>query len=459
MDPLGTAFHETCKANELFPPGTVVLSACSGGLDSICLLNLLAGSRDELGISVVAGVVDHRLREFGDESRLIARRCEALGVEHRQIKLDAGMPDRAKVRGLSLEHAARDERYCALAEMAAAAGALCVACGHHADDQAETLIIRVLRGTGLAGLGGMRRIGSVPGGDIPLVRPLLGFRRRDLEEYAVRNGLEWADDPTNSSKAFQRNRIRSELIPVLECIAPDAVKTMSRSAAVLGEQVDAVNALLDENLRPSADIGPHRVSVPIVALAQGGLRKLLLARLFSYLGTYPPEACHFQLLAGLLDGRHGSARLDLPGGLVAVREYSTLTIAARPGEEDGGFGLVVEGEGVYPLSGGEVRVSAAVPAPKDLPCSPDQAYFDAALLRFPLVLRSWCRGDRMQPFGMDGSRKVSDLLGEARTPSAQRRQVPLLVDSQGAILWVAGIRRSTHCPAKSGRAAYLFSWI
>jgi len=452
----------TSERHRLFQPGCRVLAACSGGLDSACLLHLLSRLAEEGRLQLSAVTVDHGLRPFGDERAATTAFCRKLGIEHHVAALEPGLEQRAAAAGLSLEHAARNERHALLQSVALSGKADRIALGHHANDQVETMIMRLARGTGLSGLRAMRpvsRAGKDGGKAVPLVRPLLQVSSAELEDYAARYELPVVEDPTNRSSGFLRNRIRRSVIPELCKVYPEAVSTMARSALVFGSELEAIAVLVDDRLEGAVKSVENGLSVPIRRLGRGALRKLLLHRLFERVCDYPPETKHFDLLERFLDAEEGSARLELPRGVVVLREYSELTILAAPGPRPTDFRVEVTGPGRWSFPGGTLIVSVDQCAEVERVSGERTALFSAEDTRFPLLLRSWGRGDRFHPFGMDGTQKISDLFVDRKVPRGQRCRVPILTDREGAILWVAGLRRSTLWPAVSGQPAYLFELI
>ncbi|MBM4356210.1 MAG: tRNA lysidine(34) synthetase TilS, partial [Deltaproteobacteria bacterium] len=248
------------RSRRWFRPGQTVLVAFSAGLDSTALLDLLVRLAARVRFRVEAATVDHGLRPFSQEISTAAGLCARLSATHHVLALEPGLAERSRSACTSLQEQARTERYALLASIALRIGADRIATAHHADDQAETLLLRLSAGTGLDGLSGI-----LEQRDDRVVRPLLSFRREDLERYVALRGLPFVEDPTNRSARFVRNRIRSSVIPALVEAVPSAVLGIARSAALLSNERAVVDSLLDEKLekasRTALEMGQEGLSV------------------------------------------------------------------------------------------------------------------------------------------------------------------------------------------------------
>jgi len=440
-------FTEVMGDEGMAPAGAPVMVAVSGGLDSMCLLHLMFHWAQERDTPVIAATVDHKLRPFGEERAAVSAFCADLGVKHLILELEPGLPERGAAAAKSLAHAARDERYAALNAAAAGAGAARIALAHHANDQAETVLLRLLRGTGLTGLSPMR-----PLSESLYVRPLLQVMRRDLEAYAGDRRIPFVEDPTNSSPRFLRNRVRSEVIPVLENLGSEAVEVISRSAAVMGDELDAMATIVDDLLDRAVEVDERGISVAVDKLGDGSVRRLLIHRLLGRAGDYPPENRHVLEVERLLCRDEGSRQLDLPGNVVVRREYADLRITS-PAVAAPDYELVLPGPGEYMFPLGIVRVGRVESVSSPPPDTSTTALFAGNEVVFPLHLRPWRKGDRIWPFRGQGTTLVSDLLIDRKVPRAKRCFVPILTDQEGVLLWVVGLRRSSHWPVSPGMPA------
>ena len=377
----------------------MTVAAISGGADSMALLHKMVGNGDRL----VACHVDHGARpDAADDAAWVAQRCEELGV--------SCVIRRVSPRGSS-EVAMRDVRYAVLRSVAQECGAAEVATGHTLDDQAETVMLRILRGTRLRGLGGMAARRPLAVG-VDLVRPLLGQRRRDLRVWLQERGISWLEDPSNQDVAYARNRLRAEGLPV--------------EAEVLARVAEAARLAF---LRLD---GPWDGALDALGSLPRATRRLRLER---FVGG-DLEETHLRSLERLASQTAGTASVSLPGGRSAVREYERLRVQALPTPDIELTFTLVDGGG----SDGGDRLPPADGTP--------EAWFDADALRFPLTVRSRKAGDRIRPFGGAGRRKVQDVLVDAKVPRALRDCLPLVLQGE-EVIWVPGVIRGEAAPIRS----------
>jgi tRNA(Ile)-lysidine synthase len=425
----------------LLAPGDRVLVAVSGGPDSVALLSALARLRAEQAIALHVCHVHHGLRPEADR--------EAAGVRDLAARLDCPVTvERVRVShrpGRSPEAAARTARYAALGRAADAAGATRIALGHTADDQAETVLMRLLQGAGPRGLGG------IPPRRGRLIRPLLAVDRAAVLAYLAAEGLPWVDDPSNQDPKMLRNRIRHELLPLLAAQGWPRIRTaLRRTARAAREATEALDALLAPRrvgwLRP----GPGGVALDldrVAGLPPGAVKALLRSAVIEVAGGAGPRAAHLDRLAALVTARPG-ARVRLPEGWIVERARTALWLAHRrplPGAQP----LVVPGETA--LSGWGLTVVADLEgaAPGPVPPHPDEVWFDAATLPAALAVRPCRPGDRVVPFGADRPVRVARLLADAGAAVHARADWPLLVGrirDEETVLWVMGVRRGTAAP-------------
>lgn len=315
---LSGCFRRFVEEHQLPRSGQAVLVGLSGGLDSMCLAHFLRGCEQEYGYRALACTVDHGVRPFGRELRTLESWCRRQGLPWKLAALKPGIVERAGEAGQSFEARARAERYEVLEAVRVELGADLLATAHHQRDQAETVLLRLLRGAGPRGLEGIR---SVLNGVI--IRPFLELPHPALVEYARRHSLPFCPDPTNQRAEFLRNRVRNEVLPLLEDISPGATAVLARSpAAFRGD-----NLLLEALVRASglAEFSSNRVEL---ALDHGAPidRSLLPALLHAALSdgglANGLELRHFNLIAGLEEGDS----LDLPRGLRAERRRSRIAV-------------------------------------------------------------------------------------------------------------------------------------
>jgi tRNA(Ile)-lysidine synthase len=301
---------EAVREGGLFGPVAAVVAMLSGGRDSVCLLDLL--TRLFGPEAVTALHVNYGLRDDSDEDEAhCARLCQRLGC-----RLEIERPRRPEGPG-NLQAWARDTRYSAAAQLALPRGAL-IATGHTADDQVETILYRLASSPSRRALLGMRRQ------DGSLVRPLLDFTREETTAYCEERGLEWRDDPTNAEDGYARNRVRNRLVPALAEIHPAACRNVLRTAELLRDEAEVLDALVDAELGGINGSGRGTIELQRLAELPGALRRLVVQRLADRAAgrPVPGAANHADEVAALR--RTGTAMLDLGGGTRAVVERGVL---------------------------------------------------------------------------------------------------------------------------------------
>jgi tRNA(Ile)-lysidine synthase len=309
MDP--DQMLERVLAEELIAPGTPVVAMLSGGRDSVCMLDLAV--RAVGSAAVTALHVNYGLRDDSDEDeRHCAALCESLGAA-----LAIERPTRPAGPG-NLQAWARDRRYAAAAAIAEPAAATIVT-GHTADDQVETILYRLASSPSRRALLGMRPHDGM------LARPLLGFVRAETTAYCERRGLVWREDSSNANPAFARNRVRHGLLPELAKIHPAAAQNVLRTAALLRDEAEVLDALVDAEVDGSSGAARGTISLERLAALPPALRRLVLQRLADGAAGRPvPGAARFaEQVAGLR--RTGTAMLDLGGHVRAVVEAGVLS--------------------------------------------------------------------------------------------------------------------------------------
>lgn len=421
---------------------TRLVVAVSGGQDSLTLLDALVACRDEFSFELVCAHFDHGLRgaESDADAEFVRRLCESLDVE---CVLGKAEPDDR----LSTEEAARDARYAFLASVADRIGTDTVALGHTATDQAETVLLNLVRGAGLPGLAAMRPVSLKVVGDneLRLVRPLLSVSRQDTAAYCQAVGLEPRMDASNLSDEFTRNRLRASVMPLLRTFNPQvelAFVRLADNAAQALELIDAeaADAWLESvtDTGDSVELSAAAASLPAPVLA--ALVRRAIATLRGDLRDV--RQSHVDDVIALLTG-HAGRMVDLPGSLRACAEADGTVIRrsgdapaeALRGEHHVGVPGVVH-LGGWTISAELVETSAENGRSDD---ESSTVLLDPALADGPLWVRGWLPGDRISPMGMAGTKKIQDLFVDEKVPRQERTAIPLLVNERG-VAWVAGHR-------------------
>jgi tRNA(Ile)-lysidine synthase len=434
-------FREAVARHGMARAGDRVVAAVSGGADSVALLHLLVSLGREIGLHVHVAHLDHRWRGAGSaaDRAFVQALAAGLGLE---ATCEAADPGGADLAGLGPEGRAREIRRRFLERVAREVGAGRIATGHTLDDQAETVLLRLLRGSGARGLGGIAPVRGA------WIRPLLGASRRQVRDWLVRQGLAWREDPTNDAPAYERNRVRHRLIPLLEQEFRGRLRERLAAAADLLRDDDAfLEQAAAERYGEIAEASADGVSLPVRVLLgePPALARRLLRRALQEArgGTDPPARRTLERVRDLVAGERGPA--DLAGGLRAEVRGDRLRIG-RAAATDGGrrfeAAAAVPGWVEWPDAGLRLRLQEVdrTAAYRDIKNGPGEvAHLDLERTGERLLLRSRRPGDAFYPLGLGGRKKIQDFLVDAHVPREERSRVALLT-AGGEIAWVVGHR-------------------
>jgi tRNA(Ile)-lysidine synthase len=429
------AVERTLRRHAMLAGGETVLVAVSGGADSVALLHGLVAlaPRWRLGLHVLH--VDHGLRpDSARDAEFVHGLGARLGVPVEVATVAVAPRD-------SLEAAARQARYAALEACADRVGAGRIAVGHTADDQAETVLMRLLEGTGVRGLAGIPPVRG------RVIRPLLECRRAALEAELRRAGLDWVEDPSNRDPKFLRNRVRHELLPFLAgSYNPEIADALARVAALARETVSALDRVAAAALERLAVPGDEAVTLPLAELRAlpRPVAAEVLRQAAARLGSKAPVRAwaHRGLRRVLAEPaprrpfRLGGVALEVSGPRVRLGRGAPPGLGERT--------LAVPGRLELPEIGRVLEATLAGTERYAIPDEGNRAAFDADELPETLVVRARRPGDRLEPFG-GGARTLKDLLIDAKVPRWERGRVPV-IEAAGQILWVAGVRRGAAAP-------------
>lgn len=437
-----TRLERTVRRKRLFRPGDTLIVGLSGGADSSALLDLLTRLPD-YNLHLVAAHLNHSLRgaesDADEEFCRVAASGYAIPFESRRVDVTKMAADLR----LNLEDAGRRARIDFFDEVHRNYGAAAVVLAHHADDQAETVLMRLLRGSGTTGLSGMayRNLRGY-------LRPLLEISRSEIEQYLHARGVSWREDASNSDTAYLRNRIRHQLLPLLEEYNPAIRSSLAATASILGDDEAVLGELAEQAFAGSCGMEEGRVVCSIGELRSlhPALRRRVLRHAYKQLtGTLVGVSLsHIDAICDLIDSVRPNSRLSLPQRIAAVREYDRLllmrTVAAVP---DADFELQIAGPGLYNLPHGG---SMVVDASGNGLFTADSGTVRIELARFPFpwLVRTFRPGDRMTLFGMSGRKKVKDIFIDRKIPVSERKRIPLLFCG-GELIWIAGVSVSELC--------------
>lgn len=425
----------------LFSPGDTVVAAVSGGADSVALLDILA-LLAEYRLNLIVAHLNHLLR--GAESDGDEEFVRSLAAHYRVpvVTKRVDVKEFARREKRSLEDAGRVARYAFFAEVSRLHQAQAVAIAHHADDQAETVLLRLLRGAGGSGLCAMAAKSA--GG---YVRPLLAVGRAEIEEYLKERGLSFRTDSSNATTDFLRNRVRHELIPHLSHYNPVIAARLTATAEALAADEEVMETATDEALARHADCSASGVKLALagVRAEPRGIRLRLYRRAIAATkgNLLRIGFRHLREIDRQVFSDNPHLLLVLPDGLRVARNYGEISFSlAAEREPSPPYRFCIDGPGSYHLPGCGTLVVARVELPIDLKKAPaTTAYFDPDRAPFPWLVRTFKPGDRISPMGMAGHKKVKELFIDAKVPRDFRRRLPLIFCGD-TLLWVGGVRVS-----------------
>lgn len=444
----------TIRRRKLFAPGDRVAVAVSGGPDSVALAWLL-GELEQGADWSVAGLihVNHQLR--GADAKADEAFCRELAERlGRPIEVrHAAVREKAQAERRSIEATARELRYALFEEAADALGASVVATGHSLDDQAETVMMRLLTGAGTRGLSGVRPSRN------RYRRPLIDCRRDGLREWLVARAEPFRIDASNEDLYILRNLLRLELMPVVRRVAPGGVLALARLADHAADDEAVLEAQAAEwlpriILRRFGGVAVNAGALQ--ALPAAISRRVIRAVIAEVAPGARIGAQHLETVRRLSTSEKTEGRLDLPGVMVIGRPGTMLFLPPSAGPaRPKPFAYPLGVPGAVAVEEAAVTVTAEY-----LPSAPagpfeagsTRAVLQASAIELPMLVRSRRPGDRLQPLGAPGRRKLQDLLVDRKVPRQDRDRLPIVVDRAGRIVWVAGVAVAEHCRVREPEA-------
>lgn len=411
------------KVYHLFEPGEKLVLAVSGGVDSMVLTDLM----QKVGSHFVVAHCNFHLRgaESDGDEQLVREYAEKHNLQCFVKHFDTERF--AAENGVSIEMAARDLRYAWFEELRQRLGFDKIVLAHHADDQIETFFINLLRGAGLHGLKGMKPKNGV------LIRPLLCASREQIHRYAVENHIVWREDHTNAETVYLRNKIRNRLMPLMDEISAEARNSIGKSIGLLASENELYRQLLDEKFSQLIEVDGSAQSIKKSVFQCDNGFQLLFEWLRQY--GFNTDQCRF-IFEGLKNGvgkrfYSTSHQVTIEREvlqLTEISEKSDETYTIEVGQEDFDLPFMMHCAYFEKWEGFEVEKKSSV------------GTFDLDKIDFPLTLRHWQKGDRFHPFGMKGSKLLSDFFVDQKYTNNQKENQWLLVSANGDILWVVGQR-------------------
>jgi tRNA(Ile)-lysidine synthase len=433
MSELLKNFRRFIDAEQLFNRNQALLVAVSGGIDSVVLAHVCMAA----GYDMVLAHCNFQLR--GEESL----RDEQFTIEfaaRNQLALEIQRFDTAayaEENKLSVQEAARVLRYAWFQALLEEKGLARILTAHHADDNVETMLMNLFKGTGIAGLRGILPLNG------KLARPLLFASRAEIGEYALAHNLSYVEDSSNLSDKYSRNFVRLNLVPMVEKIIPGAAANLRSDMARYREVEMLYREAMSRKLLKLLVRKGDEVHIPVEKLRITDPLRTILFEIFS---PYGFTAAQLEGIMGLMDAETGKYMLSSTHRLLKNRNWFILSPLAI---SEASVYVVDEGVHELPFPGGRLVMKLT---DKDLhfvpPPNPQTAYLDASLIRYPLVLRKWKEGDYFYPLGMQKKKKIARFLIDQKVNRLEKEHV-LVLESGGLILWVVGKRIDDRAKCKA----------
>ena len=443
--------RKTVDSFGMLSPGDVVVAGVSGGSDSMALLSVLWDLREFYpDTDVVVSHVNHGLRgaESDEDAEFVREAARRLGFSFECVRVDT--EGFRKKRGLSLEDAARELRYGFFNDILAKRSAQKIATAHTLNDQAETVVMRLIRGSGSQGLAGIRpSIGNI-------IRPLINVTKLEAREYLRSKGVSWREDSTNSSDEFLRNRIRNEFIPLLQSYNPAVEQVLSRVAAVCAAEADFISAEGEKRFGKLARV----VAGGVLGDTEEFLREppairfsVMRKSILTVKGDLDSvSAKHLFSIDEVVRSSGPSAEVDLPGGVVFHSGHGVFFFAREENFRE--FPPTeIKSHGIHRVSP-DLEVTVELTDDVSLWGAADVGYFALEKVGFPVTLRSFCEGDRFVPLGMRGAKKLKDFFIDEKIPRFLRKKVPVF-ETRDGIIWVGGLRTDNRFRADKRKGPWL----
>lgn len=411
MHSLQKRFQNYIHQHQLCSDRDRVLLAVSGGLDSMVMLDLF--HRSEFNIAVAHCNFGLRGKESDGDEEFVVAWTQERGIDCHVKKIDLGEG--------SVQVRAREERYKWFDELSEKEGFTRLATAHHLDDSLETTLLNLVRGTGVEGVKGIALQRD------SIIRPLQFATREELRLYAGETGLDWREDSSNQKTEYYRNKIRLDVVPILKTMNPSLMSTYRNTKERLEYTSKLIESRVNEIQERHFDIGKKELQLTWI---QGEEDLLILSELLA------PFGFNYVTSKEVFAARGKSGKQFPVGRYTAFMDRDSLLLKEQTDTKD--QEIVIGDDGIYQINQTTVRVER-VEVTTDLNQGSSVAFFDASKCSFPLKMRRWKDGDEFKPLGMNGTKKVSDLLIDLKVPLASKEEV-LVLECQEQIAWVVGMR-------------------
>lgn len=429
------------EQHHMVEEGDVIVAGVSGGADSVCLFSILKEYCAKKGATLVVVHVNHGIREeAAKDAEFVRNLCQLAGVEYHLFCED--IPTYAKERGIGTEEAGRQARYEAFEQIRVRFGNRGkIAVAHNRNDQAETMLFHLLRGSGVTGLSGIMPVRE------HIIRPLLCVERKEIENYLAQKGIKWCIDSTNEENTYTRNKLRNVVFPYVE---KEVCEQSIRHVANAAEEMAQVRSFLEELTAEAEKTVLEKIEELVYIKRDAFLkqheviRKQLLLRALAYLVPSRKDfgAVHVKDILTLFEKNSGK-QIQLPYGLCAMREFDKIVIRVRVQDEVGQVKIPVTIPGRIEFEEGEIMEFSLLPAEnyREIPQKKYTKWFDYGKIIHCLVLRNRQSGDYLTITEGGGHKTIKEYFIEEKVPRLERENKLLLADDKH-ILWVIGMRIS-----------------
>lgn len=433
--------EKTLNERRLVSENDRIIVALSGGADSICLLDILYKLKKKYGFILYAAHLNHQIRGVQAHRDVLfcADICDRLEIPF--FVKSVNVPSYAEEKKMTMEEAARECRYRFLLDLKSELKADKVAVAHNMDDQVETILMRIIRGTGLYGLKGMDyRLSN------GVIRPLLDIGKTEIIDYLKQCNLSWCDDGTNEETVYTRNKIRLHLLPLMEEFSPKVRESIVRMSTSLREDSFHMESAAYELFRESSYLSDKVVKLDCDILCQHSpsmkkreIRYAIKEVRGSLKGI---ESIHLDDVLSLTENPKSQARLDLPGGLKIYKKQNFLyfTMEELKETEIAFTYSLGKNDRVYISELGMEITTKTIAKAKCLvlPTGQYTKAFDLDKIKGTIIVRNRQVGDKIRPMGLGGTKKLKNIFIDEKIPIEQRDRVPIITDSEDNIIWVVG---------------------
>jgi len=433
-------FLKTIKKYNMVKKGDKIIVGVSGGPDSVCLLHLFNKFRNELGVFLYVAHLDHMFRgkESEEDARFVETLCYNWNIPFFSDKVD--VPSYAKKSGLSPEDAARRARYDFFQRVKEQIKAQKIATGHNQNDHEETILMNILRGSGLDGLVGIDAVRGT------YIRPLIEIPRNEIEKYLKQEDIPFKIDATNLTTDYFRNSLRLELIPLIRGkYCPHLGQSLRRLSEIVRRDV----AFMEEATEKAGfyvirrESGKVIINVKRFSKQHEAIKYRLVRRAVERLSGNVKdfELKHSKLLVDFIEKASPGSMIDLPKNLQGIKEYDDVTLSKVISDEIPDYYYVLKVPGETTIKETGINIKAYIKPNDEIKITPDTdiAYLDYDKIESNLIIRNRLPGDRFKPLGGMGFKKLKDFFIDEKVPRMKRNKTPI-VEADGKIVWVGGMR-------------------